>query len=97
MMGYDALIARLYGSDASTSETSTTTNSKQSEAFPVKKITTTSAFITYWDTMQEAKAPDLQEVQMKQFENRISNLSPVEIEIYLKLLQKRKAELVQSV
>ena len=93
-MGYDALIARLYGSDeGNTNEASSTTEAKVT-SIPTRILTNCKVWITYWELMQMPDAPDVEEVKMKQFEDSISRLSPKEVDIYLGILQKRKAELV---
>ena len=94
LMGYDALIARLYGSDESNTTKATSTSEATETSIPTKQIINNKVWLTYWDKMQEPEAPDVEEVRMKQFENGLDRLSLLEIEIYLRVLKKRKAELV---
>lgn len=94
MMGYEALIAKLYGTDEGNTNEATSTSEAKVSSIPVRMLTNCKAWLTYWEMMQMPEAPDVAEVRMKQFEDRISRLSPKEVEIYLSILQKRKAELV---
>jgi hypothetical protein len=49
-----------------------------------------------WKTVQEAIAPEAEEIKMKMIKDRISKLSPKEIDMYLSYLLRQKEELVKT-
>ena len=93
-MGYDALMAILYGNDESNTNEASSTSEAKVTSMPTRLLTNCKVWITYWELMQMPDTPDVQEVKRKQFEDTISRLSPKEVDIYLSILKKRKAELV---
>ena len=100
-MAYDALSPILYGRDqVMTREYFGTSLPKQYDAGIVDSIATRmiskcKTWITNWETVQEAIAPEVEEIRLKQVENRLSQLSPQEMDAYLEYLQKKRAEIAK--
>ena len=101
-MDYEALKPILYGRDEfKTREHFGTSLPKHYDATVVdsiatRMITKCKVWIENWETVQEAIVPDVEEIRMKQMKDRLSRLSPEEVDFYLDYLLRQKAELVKT-
>ena len=101
-MDYEALKPILYGKDEfKAREYFGTSLPKHYDAAVIdelatKMITKCKVWTSHWETVQDAIAPDVEEIKKKQLEDRLSKLTPEEVEIYLNYLLKQKANLVET-
>ncbi|MBO5314592.1 MAG: hypothetical protein J6A70_04815 [Prevotella sp.] len=101
-MDYEALKPILYGRDEfKTREHFGTSLPKHYDAFVVdsiasRMITKCKIWAENWETVQEAIAPEVEEIKMKMIKDRISKLSPKEVDMYLNYLLRQKEELVKT-
>lgn len=101
-MDYEALKPILFGRDEfKAREHFGTSLPKHYDATVVdgiatRMITKCKVWTNNWETIQEAIAPDVEEIRMKQMKDSLSRLSPEEVDIYLNYLQRQKEQLVRT-